>query len=123
MNQPLQLSFRDCEESADIVESIHKHAARLDRFSPDIIGCSVLVEKPHRHHQKGALYHIRINLTVPGQEIVVQRDPAEHVEHADIFAAIRDAFDAAKRQLEDYTRERRRDVKQHGPSLKEIGAN
>jgi ribosome-associated translation inhibitor RaiA len=77
------------------------------------------VEKPHRHHQKGTLYHVRINLTVPGKEIVVQRDPAEHQEHGDIHAAIRDAFDAAKRQLEDYARERRREVKQHAPSPRE----
>lgn len=72
-----------------------------------------MVEAQHRHHQAGNLYHARIDITVPGKELVVSREPHEHHSHADAYVAIRDAFNAARRQLESYVRQRRREVKVH----------
>jgi len=65
---------------------------------------------PHKHHQQGKQFNVRIDIGVPGSEIVVNRDHAE-----DVYVALRDAFDAAKRQLEDYARKMRGDVKTHAP--------
>ena len=57
----------------------------------------MLVEVPHRHQHKGVLYNVRIDMTAPGGELVVKREPAE-----DLYVAIRDAFDAARRQLQEF---------------------
>lgn len=99
--------------STALEEAIREKAAKLDEFCDDIMTCRVLVESPHRHRHKGRLYHLRIDLTVPGDEIVIKRDPREDLTHEDPYVVIRDAFDAAKRQLEDYVRHRRGDVKSH----------
>jgi ribosomal subunit interface protein len=113
MQLPLQITFRGMDPSEAVEAQIRERTERLDRFHDRITGCRVVVEKAHRHHHKGGTYHIRLDLTVPGREIVVKRDPAENHAHEDIYVAIRDAFDAAKRQLEDHARRQRGDIKAH----------
>ena len=73
----------------------------------------VVVEAPHRHSHKGKMYHVRIDLSLPGREIVVGREPEQNHAHEDVYVAIRDAFNAAVRRLEDQTRKMRGDVKTH----------
>jgi len=107
MRLPLQLSVRNMSLSEAAEADIREKAARLDSFYDQVMGCRVIVEAPHRHHRKGVLYNVRIDMTVPGSELVIKREP-----HEDLYVAIRDAFDAARRQLEDYAR-RRGDVKTH----------
>jgi ribosomal subunit interface protein len=115
MKLPLEVTFRNLGHSDAIEASIRDHAERLERFSSDIMACRVVVEADHRHHHKGNLYHVRVDLTVPGTELVASRRPAEHQEHQDVYVAVRDAFDAARRQLEDFVRRRRGEVKHHPP--------
>ena len=86
--------------------------AKLEQFFDRIVSCRVVIEAPKRRHH-GDLYHVRVDLKVPGKEIVVKRDPPEHHAHEDIYVAIRDCFDAVRRQLEDHVRHRRGDVKAH----------
>ncbi len=118
MRIPLQITWRDLPVSAAVEAAIREKAAKLDEFCDDIMSCHVLIESPHRHRHKGRLYHLRIDLTVPGDEIVIRRDPREDATHEDVYVVIRDAFDAARRQLEDYVRRRRGDVKTH-PTLQQ----
>jgi cold shock CspA family protein len=113
MELPLQIAFRNLEHSEAIEQMVREKAAKLDEFASRIMGCRVVVEVPHRHHARGNLYQVRIDLTVPGGEIVVNREPPLHAEYRDIDVAVRDAFDAAKRQLEDYVRRQRGAVKAH----------
>jgi ribosomal subunit interface protein len=113
MQEPLQVSYRDVTPSAAIEAAIHERAAKLDEFFGRITGCRVVVESPHRRHHQGRLYHVRVELAVPGRTIVVDREPHEHHEHEDVYVAIRDAFDAVRRQLEDYVRESRGFTKTH----------
>jgi cold shock CspA family protein/ribosome-associated translation inhibitor RaiA len=101
--------------SEAIETNIREKAAKLDDFYEKIMGCRVLVEAPHRHHRKGKLYHVRIDLTLPGGEIVIDREPSLHASHKDIYVAIRDAFDAARRKLQDFARRRRGVMKVHEP--------
>ncbi len=108
MRLPLQLSVRNMSLSEAAEADIREKAARLDSFYDQVMGCRVIVEVPHRHHHKGVLYNVRIDMTVPGSELVIKREP-----HEDLYVAIRDAFDAARRQLEDFARRRRGDVKTH----------
>lgn len=113
MQLPVQISFRGMEPSDAVEAKIRERTARLDRFFDRIMGCRVVVESPHRRHHQGKLFHVRVDLTVPGGELAVTREPAEHHAHEDVFVAIRDAFDAAQRQLEDYARRQRGDLKTH----------
>jgi len=113
MQLPLQITFRNLDRSPAIEADIEEKANKLDQFFEHIMRCRVVVEADHKHHQKGNLYHVRIDITVPGHELVVKRDPKEHQAHEDVYVAIRDAFDAAKRQLEDYARQIRGDMKTH----------
>jgi cold shock CspA family protein len=124
---------------SEVVEAhIREAAQKLDEFYDEIMGCRVLVEIPHQHHHKGKLYHVRIDLTVPGGEFVIKRAPrlvtdrpsrfrkapddvkleesrelSKYHAHEDIQLSIRDAFDAARRKLQDYARRRRGVLKLH----------
>lgn len=110
---PLQLVFRNLDPSPAIEAKIRERVGKLDLYYDQIMSCRVAVEAPHKHHHKGKLYHVRINLTVPDKELVVSREPDQHHAHEDVYVAIRDAFDAMRRQLEDYARRRRGKVKHH----------
>ncbi len=112
MQRPLQITTRDIPESEAIETHIREKAGKLEQFYPHIVGCHVVVEMPHKHRHQGKLYNIRIEVKVPGGEVVVNRDLAE-----DIYVALRDAFDAVKRALEDYGRKQRGEVKHHEPSF------
>ena len=113
MQQPLQITFRGIPQSDSIKAAIEEKAKKLDQFYEKIMACRVMVEAPHSHHQHGRLYHIRIDITVPGGELVANRSPDKHQAHEDIYVAIRDAFDAAKRQLQSYNRRQKGKVKFH----------
>lgn len=104
MQIPVEVTFKEIERSYAVEARIRELAAKLDRVFDRVIRCDVMVETPHRHHQKGRQFHVRVLLTVPGGEIVVSHDPGPGEQHEDVYAAVRDAFAAAKRQLEDYAR-------------------
>jgi ribosomal subunit interface protein len=115
MEQPLKITFRGLDATPAIEDKIRERAERLERYYDGIIGCHVTIETPHRHHHKGKLYNVRIDLAVKGGELLVRRDPAEHHAHEDLYVAIRDAFDAARRRLQDHARRQRREVKASEP--------
>jgi cold shock CspA family protein/ribosome-associated translation inhibitor RaiA len=105
------------ESSPAIEARIREKATELERFSERITGCRVLVEKEHRHRHKGNLFRVRIEIDVPGKELAVTHTgPRDHA-HEDVYVAIRDAFRAAVRQLEDHVRERGGKVKAHEAPL------
>ena len=110
MQLPLQLTIRDVDHSEALETHIRDKAKKLDEFFDHIMSCRVVVEVPHKHHHQGKQFNVRIDIGVPGSEIVVNRDHAE-----DVYVALRDAFDAAKRQLEDYARKLHGNVKAHKP--------
>jgi len=113
MQLPLQVTFRYMEPSAAIEAKVRERADELDRFYDRIMSCRVVVEAPHRRHRQGKLYHVRVDLTVPGGELAVTRAPGQHHAHEDVYVTIRDAFDAARRRLEDYSRRQRGSIKAH----------
>ena len=113
MQIPLQITFRGLERSEAIEAKIREKAAKIERFAEHITSCRVTIEAPHKHHHKGRLYSAKIDITLPGREIVVSRHPDKHHAHEDLYVALRDAFSAAARQLEDYVRRQRHDVKIH----------
>lgn len=82
-------------------------------FFQRITGCHVVVAQPHRHHRGGRLSSVRIDVVVPGGEIVVNRDQHLDHTHEDVFVALRDAFAAARRRRDDHVRRMRGDEKRH----------
>ncbi|MBI5212535.1 MAG: HPF/RaiA family ribosome-associated protein [Nitrospirae bacterium] len=108
MKLDLQITAHNIELSDFAREDIREKAEKLDKFYDRIMRCRVVVDVPHRHKHEGILYDVHIYMTVPGSEIIVKREPGE-----DLTIAIRDAFDAARRKLEDFVRRQRGDVKHH----------
>jgi len=113
MQAPLQITFRHMDSSEAVAARIRERAGELERFFDRIISCRVVVECRHPRRRQGNLFRVRVDLKIPGREIAVGRDPAAHHSHEDVYVAIRDAFDAARRALEDHVRERRGEVKLH----------
>jgi len=85
----------------------------LERVRPSIVGCHVAIEAPRRRHRQGGLFRVRVEVGVPGGEVVVSRSPPKHHGHPEVYVAIRDAFRAARRESMDRARLMRRDVKDH----------
>jgi hypothetical protein len=104
MQMPLDIRFRDMTPSPALAESIGSWARKLDDVIP-LQRCAVVVEKPNGHHRHGGQFVIHLDITVPGHEIVVSRD--RQVSHADPYAAVADAFRAARRQLVELNAQRR----------------
>ena len=113
MQPPIRITFRQMEPSPAVEERIRARAADLERFHHHITDCHVVVHAPHHHQKHGGIYHVRIDLAVPGSVIIVNREAGLEHAHEDVYVAIRDAFDAARRQLEDFTRRQRGAVKSH----------
>ncbi len=113
MQIPLQIRFHKLEPSAAVETAIRKRAEKLEQFAHDIISCRVTIEAPHKHHHQGNLYHVTIDIRTPAGEVVVSRSPDQQQAHEDAYVAIRDAFKAARRRLQDQLRERRGQVKVH----------
>lgn len=111
MQTPLQITFRGITSSEPIESYVRTRAEKLERFAERITGCHVMIETPHLHKRHGYHHRVRIDLVVPGDELVVTRDPAAHKEQEDLYASIDAAFDDAQRVLEDHIRVQRGDVK------------
>ncbi|MFO0827326.1 MAG: HPF/RaiA family ribosome-associated protein [Phycisphaerales bacterium] len=118
MQIPVMVAFEGVPESDAVQQAVQRHAQELEHFFNRITSCRVAIVKPHRHGQQGALYEVKIDLTVPGHEIVVSREHRFHHAHEDVYVAMRDAFRAARRQLEEYVDRRRGDVKRRTGALR-----
>jgi len=119
MTTTAQTTFRNMAPSDALAARIQMEAEKLDQFFDRITSCRVIVEAPHGHHRHGEAFHVHIKLGVPGKELVVAREPevwtaarhensAPHNEreieapHEDVYVAVRDSFEAMRRQLKDY---------------------
>src|SRR5262245_13360226 len=99
---PVQITFKELDHGDQLEERIREWAGKLDRIYDRIERCEVVIEAPHRHQRTGRQYHVRIRLAVPGDDIIVSRDPGPDGAHEDPYVAVRDSFRAARRQLEDH---------------------
>jgi ribosomal subunit interface protein len=108
MKIPLQVTFRDMPSSDAVETRVREKADKLTRFYDRIVNCRVVIEMPQRHKHQGKLHSVRIDLSVPGAELV-----ANHAQDEDVYVALRDAFAAITRQLEEFARKQRGEVKNH----------
>jgi ribosomal subunit interface protein len=113
MQLPLQITFRHMDPSPALEARIRQRAEEFERFFDRITSCRVIVERVNRRHQQGNLFEVKIDLLLPGNELVVGREHRANHAHEDPYVAVRDAFDAARRLLEDHARRRRGEAKTH----------
>ena len=106
MQIPLQITFRDISHSDFVEKRIYDKVENLKKYSEKITFCRVTVTAPLRQHHKGKLYHVSIDIRLPGKKIVVARDTG-NPNHDNVYVAIRDAFEAARRQLKKLVRQKR----------------
>ena len=128
MTRPLQITFRNMAVAPVLEEEVRARAAWLETFYDEIVGCRVVIEFPHRHRSRGRPVHIRVELSVPGEDIVVNQETNRYSTfgdvlsqlahttlagpaHKDVVIAIHDAFDVTRRRLEDFARRQRATVK------------
>lgn len=116
MKIPAQITFRGMNTSPALEAKIRGKAEKLEQYHDRITSCRVVVEAPHRHSRKGKLYFITIDVTIPGAELVVNSEKRNHHSHEDPYVALRDAFNAMSRQLEERARENKGKVKTHETS-------
>ena len=125
MTRPVQITFRNMSVSPAIEEEIRSQASWLESFYPAIVGCRVVLDVPHRHRRRGRPLHVRIELSLPGEDVIVNHEPtldptsrpaprkSDELDgrHKDVQVVIHEAFDVARRRLEDVARRQRGDVK------------
>lgn len=102
MEIPLSIDARNTVVPPSVEALIRRKAAWLERFFKPVIRCEAIVEGPGRRHRTGGLFEVRLGITVPGGLVMVDRQ-----QNTRLDAAVRQAFDVARRQLEDLERRRR----------------
>lgn len=102
MTMPLRINFHGLDGTPAIEEAIRERASKLAGLFDRIQSCRVVVEAPHRSQKKGNMYQVKVDLVLPGDELIVNRDNGEDRAHEDLYVVIRDAFDAIERQLKSY---------------------
>lgn len=115
MQIPLEVSYRNVEPSEAIEKRIRSGLGRLEKVCDRIVGCRVMVELPNRRRRTGNLYHVRIDVSIPGEDLVLKRNPPRHRAHEDVVQALGEAFDNARRKLVERRRRERFEVKAHEP--------
>ena len=103
MSAPLDIVFHEVDHSPTLEQAIRNRATKLQKFATSITSCRVTVGRPH-HRCRGNLFNVRIDLRVTGGALVVNREPAKDHSHENVYAALTDAFAAARRQLQDFVR-------------------
>ena len=109
MQVPLKIAIQNLPPSDALEARIREGAAKLEQFHPRITSCRVAVDESGRHRHHGRQFRVRVEVRAPGHEAAFAT--LKHDE--DVYVALRDAFDAVRRQLEEEVREARGDVKRH----------
>ena len=99
MTIPVQITFRHMDSSAAVETRVRELANHLGVFSDRIQSCRVVVDSPHRHHSHGKVFNVKLQLALPGEDVVVDMERPQRDGHEDVYVVIRDAFEAAERQL------------------------
>ncbi|KZB56590.1 HPF/RaiA family ribosome-associated protein [Thalassospira xiamenensis] len=101
MKVPVQITYRDVDQSDALDERIRFKVQKLEETFDRMTSCHVIVERPHSSHAQGNRYAVHFGINVPGKEIMVKRDSADHA-HEDVYIALKNSYQAARRQLKEY---------------------
>jgi ribosome-associated translation inhibitor RaiA len=112
MQTPVQVSFHGCDHSDALEADIQSHIAKIEEFYGRITRCRVVVELPHKSHAQGKLFHVNVDITIPGMGELVHKDKGQDAAHEDSHVAARDAFNAIEAQLKKIVGKRRDEERQ-----------
>lgn len=107
MQVPVQLSFHGCDHSDALEAEIQGRVSKIEEYYGRIISCRVVVELPHKSHNQGKLFHINIDMSLPGAGHMLHNDHGKDHAHEDVHVAVRDAFNAIEHQLKKIVGKRR----------------
>lgn len=102
---PVRITFRHMDVSAAVEARVRELAGRLGRFSSRILDCHVTIDGPAAHQNKGAPFQVRIDVFGKQGHLTAVKGNGDHPGHQDVYVALRDAFDAIRRQLEAATKD------------------
>jgi len=107
MTNEIQVVFHNIDQSNAIMEAVNKKITKLERYCDQILAGRVVLDSPHNNHHKGKVYSVSLELRTPTKEIIVNQDQHDNHAHEDLYVAIRDAFNAAERQLKSVDKKHR----------------
>ena len=99
MTNDFQIVFHNIEQSTSISDTVNKRISKLQRFCDRILAGRVVLDSPHNNHHKGKVYSVGLEIHTPSKEVRVNQEQHDNHAHEDLYVAIRDAFNAAERQL------------------------
>lgn len=108
---PIQITCQDFPISDSIRHEVRNYAGHLEYLYGRIIRCELFIRMPHRHKQKGRIFHVTIRLHMPGPDVVASRELEEDAAHEVLHIALADGFRAVERRLEEQARRMRGEVK------------
>lgn len=121
MSNEFQIVFHNIDQSDALTESVNKRVEKLRRYNGDIIGGRVVLDSPHNNHHKGKVYSVTLELHTPNKEVVVTQEQHDNHAHEDLYVAIRDAFNAAERQLKSVDKKHRKQAMHKNPDAVDDG--
>jgi len=121
MSNEFQIVFHNIDQSEALTDSVNKRIDKLRRFSNDIIGGRVVLDSPHNNQQKGKVYSVTLEVHTPIKEVVVTQEQHDNHAHEDLYVAIRDAFNAAERQLKSVDKKHRKEALHKNPDAVDDG--
>jgi ribosome-associated translation inhibitor RaiA len=99
-----EITFRNMKHSQELAGLVREKVGKLETIHGEIERCTVLIEQPHRHHQTGKHFHVRLVVAVPGSEIVVAHEPEGDGSYEDAHFAVNHAFAALRRRMDEHLR-------------------
>ncbi|MDO8909599.1 MAG: ribosome-associated translation inhibitor RaiA [Pseudohongiella sp.] len=121
MSNEFQVVFHNVDQSDALSESVQKRIEKLRRFSSDIIGGRVVLDSPHNNHHKGKVFSVAIEIHTSNKPVVVTQEQHDNHAHEDLYVAIRDAFNAAERQLKSVDKKHRKEAMHKNPDAVDDG--
>lgn len=115
MSNEFQIVFHNIDQSDAITEAVQKRVDKLRRYCSDIIGGRVVLDSPHNNHHKGKVYSVALELQTPNKPVMVTQEQHDNHAHEDLYVAIRDAFNAAERQLKSVDKKHRKAAMHKNP--------
>lgn len=107
MTNEFQVVFHNLDQSDAIMDAVNKRISKLERYCDQIITGRVVLDSPHNNHHKGKVYSVGLEIHTPQKEVRVNQDQHDNHAHEDLYVAIRDAFNAAERQLKSVDKKHR----------------
>jgi ribosomal subunit interface protein len=109
MTNEFQVVFHNIDQSDAVIDAVNKRISKLERYCDQIITGRVVLDSPHNNHHKGKVYSVGLEIHTPQKEVRVNQDQHDNHAHEDLYVAIRDAFNAAERQLKSVDKKHRAD--------------